>query len=112
MKKTCCCFYFIKNSGIRTEDIGSQLKNDIDKLPKVTGAGIGNQQFSHETAKLLDKSAEEAKALNDEYVSTEHILLALSQSESTVGELLRTQGVKKETILNALKDIRGNQRSN
>ena len=49
----------------------------LEKLPKVTGAGIGNQQLSMTTGKLFDQSVEEAKALKDEYVSTEHILIGI-----------------------------------
>lgn len=82
----------------------------LEKLPKVTGAGIGNQQLSINTSKLFDNSAEEAKTLKDEYVSNEHILLALSEDKSVAGKLLNENGINKNIILSALKDIRGTQR--
>ena len=87
------------------------LVNEIlEKLPKVSGAGIGNQQMSTNTAKLFDAAAEEARVLKDEYVSTEHLLLALSSSQDKAGQLLRDNGISRDTILTALKDVRGTQR--
>ena len=82
----------------------------LEKLPKVSGAGIGNQQMSTNTAKLFDLSAEEAKSLKDEFVSTEHLLLALSSSQDKAGQLLRDNGISRDTILSALKEVRGTQR--
>ncbi len=82
----------------------------LEKLPKVTGAGIGSQQLSMNTAKLFDQSSDEAKALKDEYVSNEHILLALSEEKGNAGKLLNENGLNKNLILSALKDIRGTQR--
>jgi ATP-dependent Clp protease ATP-binding subunit ClpB len=82
----------------------------LERLPKVSGAGIGNQQLSQNSAKLFDQSSEEAKALKDEYVSNEHILIALSQEKGAAGKLLNDNGINKNIILSALKDIRGNQR--
>lgn len=82
----------------------------LEKLPKVTGAGIGNQQLSLNSAKLFDQSVEEAKTLKDEYVSIEHILLALSQEKGAAGKMFADSGISKNVLLSALKDIRGNQR--
>ena len=82
----------------------------LERLPKVSGAGIGNQQLSQNSAKLFDQSSEEAKALKDEYVSNEHILISLSQEKGAAGKLLNDNGINKNIILSALKDIRGNQR--
>jgi ATP-dependent Clp protease ATP-binding subunit ClpB len=82
----------------------------LEKLPKVTGAGIGNQQLSLNTAKLFDQSVEEAKMLKDEYVSIEHILLALTEEKGSIGKMFADNGISKNVLLSALKDIRGNQR--
>ncbi|MEW6652239.1 MAG: ATP-dependent chaperone ClpB [Bacteroidota bacterium] len=82
----------------------------LEKLPKVTGAGIGNQQLSLNSAKLFDQSVEEAKILKDEYVSVEHILLALSEEKGNIGKMFTDNGISKNVLLSALKDIRGNQR--
>ncbi len=82
----------------------------LENLPKVSGSGSGNQQMSSAAFKLFDIAAEEARALKDEFVSTEHILLALSSSEGKAGQLLRDNGISHEETLSALKDVRGNQR--
>lgn len=82
----------------------------LEKLPKVTGAGIGNQQLSTNSAKLFDQSVEEAKFLKDEYVSVEHILLVLAEEKGAVGKMFSDNGISKNVLLSALKDIRGNQR--
>ena len=82
----------------------------LEKLPKVSGTGIGNQQMSANTAKLFDAAAEEARNLKDEYVSTEHLLLALSSSQDKAGQLLRDNGISREVVLSALKEVRGTQR--
>ncbi|HQJ46090.1 MAG TPA: ATP-dependent chaperone ClpB, partial [Ignavibacteriaceae bacterium] len=67
-------------------------------------------QMSQSLAKLFDEAAEEAKNLKDDYVSTEHILLSLSNDKGKAGQLLRDNGITYKDILSALKDIRGNQR--
>lgn len=82
----------------------------LENLPKVTGAGVGNQQLSMNSAKLLDASSEEAKNLKDEYVSGEHILLAFTLDKGNTGKIFKDNGITKEIILSALKDIRGTQR--
>ena len=82
----------------------------IESLPKVSGAGLGSQQMSNNMARLLDAASTEAKNLKDEFVSTEHLLLALSADQGKAGQLLRDNGVSRDTILLALKDVRGNQR--
>ena len=100
----------IQKAGGNLNQLKIRIAELLEKLPKVTGSGIGNQQLSMNTAKLFDNSAEEAKALKDEYVSNEHILLALSEDKGTVGKLLKESNLDKNVILAALKDIRGTQR--
>ena len=100
----------IRKIGGNIQQLQLKVGEELEKLPKVTGAGIGNQQMSMETAKLLDKAVEEANGLKDEYVSTEHLILALAENSGVAGKILNQQGVTRAAILNALKDIRGNQR--
>jgi ATP-dependent Clp protease ATP-binding subunit ClpB len=100
----------LQKIGITDNQIKIKVAELLEKLPKVTGAGIGNQQLSRPSGELLDVSAKEAEALKDEYVSTEHILLAFTETDSQASKLLKDAGLKKETILAALQDIRGNQR--
>ncbi len=100
----------IQKAGANLNQMKIKIGELLERLPKVSGSGIGNQQLSISTAKLFDGSSEEAKALKDEYVSNEHILIALSEDKGTVGKLLNDNGLNKNIILSALKDIRGTQR--
>ncbi|MCB9249965.1 MAG: ATP-dependent chaperone ClpB [Ignavibacteriales bacterium] len=100
----------VQKTGANVSQLKVQLGSFLETLPKVTGSGIGNQQLSTNTSKLLDMSAEEAKKLKDEFVSTEHLLLALASDSGKVGNLLKQNGITREVILAGLKDIRGTQR--
>lgn len=82
----------------------------LEKLPKVSGASSG-QSLSRETTEVLEYAFKEASALKDEYVSTEHILLALTEAKrSAVSDLLKSQGITKNNVLKALKEVRGSNR--
>lgn len=101
----------INKSGANISGIKIKTAEYLERLPKVTGSGAGNQQYSIECSKLFDQAQEETKALKDDYISTEHILLALSDREGNIGKLLKDQGISREVLLEALKDIRGSQRA-
>ena len=100
----------IQKVGGNLDRMKIKIGEALEKLPKVTGAGIGNQSLSQPSSKILDDSAKEAGNLKDEYISTEHILLALTDDKGNAGKLLQENGIDKNMILAALKDIRGNQR--
>jgi ATP-dependent Clp protease ATP-binding subunit ClpB len=100
----------LQKTGGNVNSIKIKINQLMEKLPKISGAGLGNQQMSNNVLKLFDDSSEEAKNLKDEYVSTEHLLLALSKNQSNAGQLLRDNGVSHDEILTALIEVRGNQR--
>jgi ATP-dependent Clp protease ATP-binding subunit ClpB len=80
----------------------------LERIPRAYVEGGDRQPYaSAALAALLDRAQAEADALRDAYVSTEHILLALSTDEGTVGALLREAGATKDAILRALVDVRG-----
>ncbi|MEK9137300.1 MAG: ATP-dependent Clp protease ATP-binding subunit, partial [Bacteroidota bacterium] len=88
-----------------------KINEAVEKLPKVSGTGLGNQYMSQPLGQVFESALKEAEQLKDEYVSTEHLLLALSEQKTSIaGKLLRDQGVTKEGIYKVLKDIRGTQR--
>ena len=103
-------FSMLQKTGGNVDNVKIKTNELLEKLPKVSGSGIGNQQMSPATAALFDTASEEAKSLKDEYVSTEHILLAISEDKGKAGQLLRDNGISRNVILSALKDVRGNQR--
>ena len=83
----------------------------LEQLPKVTGAGLGNQSLSPALAKVLEGAQRQAAELRDDYVSTEHLLLAMVDGQAvTASRMLREEGISKEAVLNALREIRGTQR--
>jgi ATP-dependent Clp protease ATP-binding subunit ClpB len=100
----------IKKTGGNLNAVKLKVNELLETLPKVSGAGLGNQQMSNNLAKLFDTAAEEARNLKDEYVSTEHILLALSNDKGKAGQLLRDNGITYNDVLAALKTVRGTQR--
>jgi len=93
----------------------AQLKREaekaLEKMPKVSGAGYGQVYISPRTKSVLDKAFKEAEQMKDEYVSLEHILIAISEEKGgEAARILATSGITKDTILAALVDIRGGQR--
>jgi len=100
----------VQKTGANVSQLKVKIGEFLESLPKVSGAGIGNQALSQNTAKLFDRAANEAKNLKDEFVSTEHLLLALTEDSGKVGDLLKKSNVTKNVVLAALKDIRGTQR--
>ena len=100
----------IQKSGANLNLLKIKAGELLERLPKVSGSGLGNQQLSANSIKLFDAAAEEAKILKDEYVSNEHLLLAISEDRGAAGKLLNDNGIAKNIILVALKDIRGTQR--
>ena len=87
--------------------IGQRVDEVLGRMATIQG---GNTSVSNRTMQLLDKAEDEAQALKDEFVSTEHVLIALVADKGSTGELLRASGVSKERIVASLKDIRGSGR--
>jgi len=100
----------IKKVASNLDTLRIKVGEFLERKPKITGAGVGNQQLSQATSQLLDDSSREADNLKDEYISTEHILIALSEGNNELNKLINSSGITKKAILTALKDIRGNQR--
>ena len=101
-------FKLITKMGISGNQFRDEVQQAIGKLPKVSG---GQVYFSNDANKVLVNAEDEAKAMGDEYVSVEHLFLAmLKQPNKAVKELFRLYGITKESFLQALSTVRGNQR--
>ena len=98
----------IERVGVQSADLLSQTKDLLSSYPHVTGNV--QMSLSGEAQKVLAKAEKEMAALKDQFLSVEHILLSMSQSDGRVGELLRRNGITREAILEALKSVRGNQK--
>ncbi|MBD3223735.1 MAG: ATP-dependent chaperone ClpB [Caldithrix sp.] len=104
-------FSTIKKYGIPVDQMHTKLDQAIETLPRVQGAGAGQVYVSQHLHQVLNDAQKEAKALKDEYVSTEHLLLALSSEHAgKAGEILNGYGLTRDMILKALQELRGNQR--
>ena len=96
--------------GAETTSIKTALEEAVQKAPKVQRTG-SELYISAALQAVLDNAMKEATALKDEYVSTEHLLIACAETkQSDTGKILRDAGITKDKILKALVDIRGNQR--
>ena len=98
----------IERIGVQKDSLLEAAKNLLSTYPTVTGNV--QMQLSGEAQKVLAKAEKEMSALKDQFLSVEHILLAMAQSDGRTGELLRQCGITRETILEALKSVRGNQK--
>ena len=107
----------LEKIGIGPQAVLSDLYKEIEKLPKVSGSGGAQQPaMSSQINQVLDKSFKEADTFKDEYVSTEHMLLALADQKTTglkkdaAQELMARHGATHDAILRALTAVRGSQR--
>src|ERR1700719_3419737 len=95
--------------GVRPETLASEIEVRLGRIPKVTGAV--QQQMSPAANKVLEGAFVEAEQFKDEYVSAEHILLAISTiRKDEAAELLAKHGASREAILQALTSFRGSHR--
>ncbi len=100
----------LQKLGVDTDGITLAVEAAVQKAPKVQGAA-SEMRIAAALQSVLDAGFKEATALKDEYVSTEHLLIACAETkQSEVGKILREVGVTKDKILKALVDIRGTQR--
>lgn len=91
----------------------SQFDTDIQKLLDAKPRSYGDTaqiSMSKPVGTILRDAEKEAGKLKDEYISVEHILLAISNSDTSTGQLLKKHGADRNTLLSALKEVRGNQR--
>ena len=95
--------------GIRSETLAQDLEREINRFPKVTG--YSQQHMSKTLNDVLERAFDEAQRFKDEYVSTEHLFLAIAGLDrDPAGQLLKRNGASHEAILQALTSVRGSQR--
>ncbi|TMC75604.1 MAG: AAA family ATPase [Chloroflexi bacterium] len=94
--------------GLQPAQLSSALATELQRQPKVSG----NVQLSASArlGRVLQQAQKEAQSLGDEFVSTEHLLLAMTEDQGYTGQALKRLGATHERVLNALKEVRGNQR--
>ncbi len=100
----------LRKLGVSPDDVAKDVSIAIEKLPKISGSGLEDVYISHRTKAVLDAAFAEAEKMKDQYVSTEHIFLAISDEKmGEAGKILSRYGINRESILKVLKEIRGSQ---
>ncbi|PSR34666.1 MAG: ATP-dependent chaperone ClpB [Sulfobacillus benefaciens] len=100
----------IEKIGVPLAPLQSALDKELQRMPKVSGTQPGAYMSPQLTA-VVEGAEAEAGQLKDEYISTEHLLLALAErQDSAAGRILRDYGIRRDALLRALKDVRGSSR--
>jgi ATP-dependent Clp protease ATP-binding subunit ClpB len=93
------------------ENFRRRVEQEIERIPRISGAAAADQIYiTGRLTRLLAQAEEEAKKLRDDYVSVEHLLLAMSEDGGATGRLLKESGITREKLAAVLKTIRGHQR--
>ena len=101
----------LQKLGSNPDLIASQLEDELNGIPQVTGRGAGQVYLSSRLNEILNNAWKEAERLTDEYVSTEHLLIAIAdEKQGAAFQILRRSGVTKDAIFRVLQEIRGPHR--
>ena len=99
----------LKGQGIKTTELIEEIKSKIEKMPRVSGAS--QVYMSAELNKVFQEAEKQAKSMNDDYISVEHIMLGIIlKASSSISASLSKFNISKDSFLKALLDVRGNQR--
>jgi len=103
-------FTIMQRIGADLQGLENQMNQLMSKLPVVTGSSVDGGYLTSGAKRVFDIALKESKALKDEFVSSEHLLIALAESRSSVSEIMSRREITKKAILEVLKSVRGNQR--
>ncbi|HEY4689186.1 MAG TPA: Clp protease N-terminal domain-containing protein [Anaerolineae bacterium] len=99
----------LQKLGQSLEQLAAIVERDLQNKPRVSG-DTAQVSLGRAASDVLNAAENEAKSMRDDYVSTEHILLALAKSRTAVGNMLNPRGVSAHAILQALVSVRGSTR--
>lgn len=104
--------FILKQTNFSVEELQEDLERVISRMPQVTGSvAVPDEGYvTQRLARILLRAKESARDLKDDYVSVEHLFLAMVDERGAAGSLLRERGLNRERVLVALKKIRGHQR--
>ncbi len=101
----------LQKIGVSLPELQNAVTGVVEGLPKQSGGGLGQVRLSRDLNGVFESANSYAAQLNDEYISSEHVLLGiLDASGSRAADLFRDRGVDEASVLQVLKDIRGGQR--
>jgi ATP-dependent Clp protease ATP-binding subunit ClpB len=97
--------------GVNRDQLLRDMDRALEQIPRVSGTGTGQVFLSQRTKAVLEQASDEAASMKDEYVSIEHILIAiLEEKGGEAARIFTASGITRENLLKALVDIRGGQR--
>ncbi len=99
--------FLFKKLNINTNMITTKLEDLVNSYPKVSGS---QAYLSNASNALLQQSEKELKEFNDEFIAIEHLLLAFLSTKDKASQLLKDVGLEKQTLIKAIKELRGNAR--
>ena len=100
----------LERIGVSAKAVRDRVDDALSRVPKVYGETAQQAQLSADAYRVLEAADAERSTLGDDYLSTEHLLLAMSEVVGGVGDLLRGLGVTHEAVLGALQEVRGSHR--
>ena len=103
----------LAKAGVSTDLLGQRLEQELERVPKVTGPTGAPPDQTYVTGRLnrvLTQAEDEAKKLKDEYISIEHVLLAITDDKGPAGRLLAQMGLTRDKLVQTLREVRGSQR--
>ena len=100
----------IQAAGGDTQSIGAENRRRLTTLPQTSGSATAQPQVSRPLSEVLQNAGKEAAKLNDDYVSTEHLIIALAELDQPVGKILQKYNATAVALRQSLPQIRGNTR--
>jgi ATP-dependent Clp protease ATP-binding subunit ClpB len=102
----------LNKANINIESLRTNVEQELDRVPKVTGptGEPGQVYVTSRLNRLLTQAEDESKRLGDEYVSIEHVLLAMTDDTGAAGRILKQFGITRERLMQTLREVRGSQR--
>src|SRR5713101_2169724 len=102
----------LSKSDISVDALKVRVHRELERQPRVSGSSGSPEQphVSSRLNRLLSQAEDEAKQLKDDYISVEHLLLAMTDDTGTAGRILKEFGITRDRLMRALQEVRGNQR--
>ncbi|MGY1808532.1 ATP-dependent chaperone ClpB [Blastococcus sp. SYSU D00669] len=100
----------LKAVGAEPADVRSKAEAALKRMPSVTGATVSAPSPSRELLRVINLASEQASALGDEFVSTEHLLVGLADSDGEAGTVLKSSGATRDALLAAFRTVRGTRK--
>src|SRR5713226_9021619 len=102
----------LRKADVNLDGLRKKVEAELERLPRVSGSSGGPDQFyvTGRLNRLLTQAEDELKQFKDEYISVEHLLLAMTDDGGASGRLLKEFGIRRDRLMKALQEVRGHQR--